>query len=231
VACYFVRVKPHERLAEATAPDGTRLTLIRHDGAYLLRANGAELMSTRRSHSEVELADVACSPIADRGGAHVLIGGLGLGFTLRAALRVLGPDARVTVAEIVQAVIDWNRNPDWGLSVDALGDPRVTVRHADVLDVLRGSVAAFDAIMLDVDNGAEAMVTAKNSALYRETGIRAAVAALRPGGALAYWSAVADPPFVTALKGFGLTVTTQRSRAHGSTGPYHEIIVARLSRD
>ena len=220
-------MKPHERLAEATAPDGTRLTLIRHDGAYLLRANGAELMSTRRSHSEVELADVACSPIADRGGAHVLIGGLGLGFTLRAALRVLGPDARVAVAEIVQAVIDWNRNPDWGLSVDALGDPRVTVRHADVLDVLRGSVAAFDAIMLDVDNGAEAMVTAKNSALYRETGIRAAVAALRPGGVLAYWSAVADPPFVKALKGFGLTVTTQRSRAHGSTGPYHEIIVAR----
>jgi len=188
-------------------------------------------MSTRRSHSEVELADLACSPIADRAGAHVLIGGLGLGFTLRAALRVLGADARVTVAEIVQAVIDWNRNPDWGLSVDALGDPRVTVRHADVLDVLRGSVAAFDAIMLDVDNGAEAMVTAKNSALYRETGIRAAVAALRPGGALAYWSAVADPPFVKALKGFGLTVTTQRSRAHGSTGPYHEIIVARLSRD
>jgi spermidine synthase len=140
---------------------------------------------------------------------------------------VLGPDARVTVAEIVQAVIDWNRNADWGLSVDALGDPRVTVRHADVLDVLRGSVAAFDAIMLDVDNGAEAMVTAKNSALYLDQGIRAAVGALRPGGVLAYWSAVADPPFVNRLKSAGLTVTTQRSRAHGSTGPYHEIIIAR----
>jgi spermidine synthase len=222
-------MKPHERLAEATAPDGTCLTLIRHDGAYLLRANGAELMSTRRSHSEVELADVACTPIADRDAPHVLIGGLGLGFTLRAALRVLASDARVTDAEIVQAVIDWNRNPDWGLSVDALGDPRVRVRHADVLDVLRTSVAAFDAIMLDVDNGAEAMVTAKNSALYRDTGIKAAVAALRPHGVLAYWSAIADAPFVKALRGAGLTVTTQRSRAHGSTGPYHEIIVARPS--
>jgi spermidine synthase len=220
-------MKRHERLAEATAPDGTHLTLIRHDGAYLLRANGAELMSTRRSHSEVELADVACLPIADRPAAHVLIGGLGLGFTLRATLRVLAPDARVTVAEIVQAVIDWNSNPEWGLSVDTLGDPRVTVRHADVLDVLRASVATFDAIMLDVDNGAEAMVTAKNSALYLDAGIRAAVAALRPGGVLAYWSAVADPPFVKRLERAGLTVTTQRSRAHGSTGPYHEIIVAR----
>src|SRR5919112_1616141 len=194
-------MKRPKRLAEATAPDGTQLTLIRHDGAYLLRANGAELMSTRRSHSEVELADVACLPIATRDHAHVLIGGLGLGFTLRAALRVLRPDARVTVAEIVQAVIDWNSNPEWGLSGDVLGDPRVTVRHADVLEVLRTSVAMFDAIMLDVDNGAEAMVTAKNSALYRETGIRAAIAALRPGGVLAYWSAVADPPFVKALKG------------------------------
>ena len=221
-------MKRHERLAEATAPDGTQLRLIRHDGAYLLQANGAELMSTRRANSEVELADVACVPVASRDGAHVLIGGLGLGFTLRAALRVLRADAHVTVAEIVQEVIDWNSNPEWGLSVDAIGDPRVTVRHSDVLEVLRSSVATFDAIMLDVDNGAEAMVTAKNSALYLDQGIRAAVSALRSGGVLAYWSAVADPPFVKRLKSAGLTVTTQRSRAHGSTGPYHEIVVARV---
>src|SRR5690606_8024917 len=142
-------MKPTERLAEATTPDGTRLTLLRHDGAYMLHADGKELMSTRRSHSEVELAELACRPLAGREAPRVLVGGLGFGFTLRAALQLLPSHAEVVVAELVQAVIDWNLAPEYSLGGDALRDPRVSVRHADVLDVLRENAGGFDAIMLD----------------------------------------------------------------------------------
>lgn len=220
-------MKPTERLAEATAPDGTRLTLLRHDGAYMLHANGMELMSTRRSHSEAELAELACRPIIDREAPRVLVGGLGFGFTLRAALQLLPERAEVVVAEIVQAVIDWNLNPDYALGGEALGDRRVQVRHADVLDVLREKVGAFDAIVLDVDNGAEPFTTAGNATLYGDGGIRTTIAALRPGGVIAYWSAGDDAPFVKALRRAGLEVTTQRSRTHRTSRSRHTIIVAR----
>ena len=168
-------MKPYVRLAEAIAPDGSVLTLYRHDGSYQLRVNGVELMTTRRVNSEVELAEVACAPLAVIAGTHVLIGGLGFGFTMQAALAVLGADARVVVAEIVGEVIAWNRNPDYGLSHTAIADPRVEVRHADVLDVLRENPGAYDAIMLDVDNGAESLVTSGNAQLYNDTGIRTAI--------------------------------------------------------
>jgi spermidine synthase len=220
-------VKPFVQVGAATAPDGTRLTLHRHDGAYLLRADGAELMSTRRTNSEVALAEVACGPLASRPGVQVLIGGLGLGFTLRAALARLAPDATVVVAEIVPAVIEWNRNPEFGLGLDALGDPRVVVREADVLDVIRDATDAFDAIMLDIDNGANAITNAGNQALYSARGIRETVRALRQEGVVVYWSAAADAPFARALRKSGLTVETVQSRAHTTTGPQHELIVAR----
>ena len=220
-------MKPFELVAEASAPDGTRLTLHRHDGAYLLRADGAELMSTRRTNSELALAEVACAPIASRPGARVLIGGLGLGFTLRAALGHLGADATVVIAEIVPAVIDWNRNPEFGLGIDALGDPRTVIRQGDVLDVIRESSNAYDAIMLDIDNGANAITNAGNKSLYSERGIRETVRSLREGGVVVYWSAAADAPFARALRKAGLDVQTVQSRAHRTTGPQHELIVAR----
>ena len=129
-------MKPVERLEQATAPDGTVLTLYRHDGAYTIRVDGVELMSTRRHHSEDKLAELACAPLRDVADARVLIGGLGLGFTLRAALEALGPDASVVVVEIIGDVIEWNRK--YRLGHAALDDPRVDLRHDDVANVLRG---------------------------------------------------------------------------------------------
>lgn len=220
------RVKRIERLGEAVAPDGSVLTLTRHDRDYAIRVDGQELMSTRRHHSEDVLAELVCAPLAGREGARVLIGGLGLGFTLRAALRTLDADAQVVVAEIMEEVIRWNQDPDYGLSADALGDPRVDLRHDDVANVLQAPESGFDAIMLDVDNGAAAMTTRGNARLYRAEGIRRAVAALRPGGRLAYWSAGGDPAFETALKRAGLAVEVHRARAHPSLKSWHTIFVA-----
>lgn len=219
-------MKRVERLGEGTAPDGSVMTLYRHDGAYSIRVDGEELMSTRRHHSEDVLAERVCAPLAETPDARVLIGGLGLGFTLRAALRALGPDARVVVAEIVEAVIRWNQNPDYALAADALADPRVDLRHDDVGNVLRDHPGAFDGIMLDVDNGAAAMTTSGNAALYRAEGIRRAAAALRPGGRLAYWSAGGDPAFEAALRRAGLAVEVTRVRAHPSLKSWHTLFIA-----
>ena len=219
-------MKRVERLGEATAPDGTVLELYRRDGDYGIRVGGEELMSTRRHHSEDVLAEVACEPFRDRPEARVLIGGLGLGFTLRAALRVLPSDARVVVAEIVEEVIRWNRNPEFALASDALADPRVEVLHDDVANVLRENPKGFDAIMLDVDNGAAAMTTKGNAGLYRAEGIRQAAAALRPGGRLVYWSAGEDAAFEAALRRAGLSVETRRVRAHPTVKSWHNLFVA-----
>ncbi len=222
-------MKRTERLGVATAPDGTVLTLYRHDGAYSIRVEGVELMSTRRRQSEERLAELACAPLAGRADARVLVGGLGLGFTLRAALGALGPGGRVVVAELVAGVVAWNRDPAFGLAADALGDPRVALRLADVADVLREEAGAFDAVLLDVDNGAQALTTAGNARLYRDAGIRLAAAALRPGGRLAYWSAEADPAFEAALRRAGLAVEVARVRAHATGGARHAVYVARCA--
>ncbi|HEX6037696.1 hypothetical protein [Longimicrobium sp.] len=220
-------MKRVERLGEATAPDGSVLSLYRHDGAYSIRVDGEELMSTRRHHSEDVLAELVCEPLRDQADARVLIGGLGLGFTLKAALRSLGADARVVVAEIVEGVIQWNRNAEYDLAAEALADQRVELRHDDVAHVLASSPGAFDAIMLDVDNGAAALTTRGNAKLYRADGIRRAVAALRPRGRLAYWSAGSDEAFEKALGRAGLSVEVHRVRAHPSLKSWHTIFVAR----
>ena len=224
-------MKKHERLDQTTAPDGTVLTLHRHDGAYTIQVGTVELMSTRRHHSEERFAELTCAPLAARTGARVLVGGLGMGFTLRAALRVLGADAQVVVAELVEGVIRWNRNPAYPLAHDVLADPRVALVHADVADVLREAAApgaGFDAILMDVDNGADALTTAGNAALYDSSGIRLAMAALRADGRLAYWAAQAEPRFEAALRRAGLTVEVTRERAHATSGPrQHVLYVAR----
>ena len=199
-------MKPLERLGEAKTPDGTVLQLYRHDGAYLIRADGVELMSTRRHLSEDKLAEVACAPLATKPKVRVLIGGLGLGFTLREALRHLGPDAEVVVAELVAEVIEWNANPEYALSAEAMADPRVRIVHDDVTNVLRKNTGGFNAIMLDTDNGPEGMIMKENSRLYAVRGIANTMAALRPGGTIAYWSVGDDPDFERSLKNAGLEV-------------------------
>jgi spermidine synthase len=219
-------MKRYERLGEARTPDGTVLALYRHDGAYLIRADGVELMSTRRHLSEDRLADVACAPIRDRPGARVLIGGLGLGFTLRAALRQLPDDAEVVVAELVPEVIAWNADPRYDLSADAMRDPRVRIVNDDVVAVLRENPAGFDAIMLDTDNGPDGMLMTENAPLYASGGIALTIAALRAGGTIAYWSVGDDRTFAGALERSGLRVETIRVRAHDTTGPMHTIYVA-----
>lgn len=220
-------MKRFERLDAGTAPDGTVLTLFRHDRTYIIRVDGVELMSTRRHQSEEKVAELVCAPLRQTPGARVLIGGLGFGFTLEAALRSLASDARVVVAEIVGAVIDWNRNPDYHLAGATLSDERVDLRHDDVANVLRSSVGGFDAIILDVDNGAAALTTAGNAQLYRDSGIRMAAAALRPNGRLAYWAAGSDAGFEASLRRAGLTVEVIRARAHATSGGMHTLFVSR----
>jgi spermidine synthase len=219
-------MKKFERLDEASTPDGTVLTLYRHDRDYFIRADGVPLMSTRTHGSEDQLAELVCTPLRQLPNARVLIGGLGLGFTLKAALGSLGTDARVVVVELVEAVIRWNQDPAYELSREALRDPRVELLHDDVARVLAASPRAFDGIMLDVDNGAEALTTSRNARLYRKAGIEMAMKALRAGGRLAYWSADADPGFASALRRAGLTVETSTVRAHGKSGARHTIHVA-----
>ena len=219
-------LKQLERLGEARTPNGTLIALYRHDGAYLIRADGVELMSTRRHLSEDRLAEVACAPLRDRPQIRVLIGGLGLGFTLRAALRQLRDDAEVVVAELVPEVVAWNADPRYGLSVDAMNDPRVRVVHDDVINVLRGNPNAFDAIMLDTDNGPDGMLMSENATLYAARGIGVTRAALRAGGSVVYWSVGDDPKFADELGSAGLDVRTLRVRAHDTAGPMHTLYVA-----
>jgi spermidine synthase len=183
-------------------------------------------MSTRRHLSEDRLAEVACAPLRTVERARVLIGGLGLGFTLRAALPLLREDAEIVVAELLAEVIAWNADPRYDISVAAMADPRVRVMQDDVLAVLRQNAAGFDAIMLDTDNGADGMLMSENAALYAASGVATTVAALRPGGTIVYWSVGDDPKFVRTLERSALTVRTLHVRAHATTGPMHTLYVA-----
>ena len=219
-------MKPLERLGEARTPNGTVLALFRHDGAYLIKADGTELMSTRRHLSEDRLAEVACAPLANAPRARVLIGGLGLGFTLRAALQALPHDAQVVVAELVAEVIAWNADPSYALSAESMRDPRVQIVHDDVVNVLRANPTGFDAVMLDTDNGPDGMLMSENARLYAMRGIALTVAALREGGRVVYWSVGDDPKFACALQQSRLGVETLRVRAHDTSGPMHTLYVA-----
>ena len=219
-------MKRLERLGEARTPNGTLIALYRHDGAYLIRADGVELMSTRRHLSEDRLAEVACAPLRDVSRARVLIGGLGLGFTLRAALHHLPDDAEIVVAELMAEVIAWNADPRYELSAAAMEQPRVRVVHDDVINVLRENPGGFDAIMLDTDNGPDGMLMSENAPLYSARGIALTVAALRAGGSIVYWSVGDDPKFERALRGAGLVVSALRVRAHDTTGPMHTLYQA-----
>lgn len=218
-------MKPTRLLDTATTPDGTPLTLHEHDGTLSIRVGGVELMSTRQHHSEERMAELACAGLRDRSRAAVLIGGLGLGFTLRATLGHLAADATVVVAEFVPAVIAWNRNPAYRLAADVIDDPRVELVVGDVAELLADSRGRFDAIMLDVDNGASGLTVAANHRLYGPTGLGAARAALRPRGRLAVWSAGADSRFLAGMEEAGFTVEVVKARAHPTGGSWNSIFL------
>jgi spermidine synthase len=197
------------------------LRLMRRGADFSMMLGQNELMNSRLSGSEEALATLACRRIEAVKRPHLLIGGLGMGFTLRAALAVLGPEARITVAELVPAVIAWARGPLAGIFGDSLNDPRANILSADVIEVIQSHPAAFDAILLDVDNGPEGLIRKANNALYSLMGLKAIRAALRPGGVLTVWSSGPNPAFTRRLRdaGFdanevGVRATTKRSGAH-----------------
>lgn len=218
-------------LEQVTTPDGSTMALVEHDGAYVIRVNGRELMSTRHSFSEEQLGVVACQPRLALTGIRVLIGGLGLGFTLRAALANLGRDARVVVAELIPEVVDWNRNAAYPLSARALLDRRTSVVIGDVADVLARSETNFHAIMLDADNQTTVMNTAGNTSLYHPAGIAKLRRKLEPKGTVVYWSAGEEPALAKRLTGHGFEVEVQRVRKHPSGAGGHHFLIVGQRRD
>ncbi len=185
-----------------------------------------ELMNSRLSGSEEALATLAHEKIGKRAKPSMLIGGLGMGFTLRAALAVLPEDAQVTVAELVPAVVDWARGPMAPVFKGCLDDPRVTIFEGDVSELIRQSTGAFDAILLDVDNGPDGLTRASNDRLYNMAGLYAARSALRPGGVLAVWSSGPDAGFTRRLKEVGFQADVVNTRANGKRGAKHVIWLA-----
>ncbi len=204
-------MKPWETLGEATTADGCTFVLRRRDAHYIIAADGMNLMVSNEHGSESEMVALACPfpPPA----ARVLIGGLGMGFTLRAALDQLPDDAAVVVAELVPEVVQWNRGPLGGLTNHPIDDPRVVVEVGDIADLVRTSDRDFDAILLDVDNGPDALSHDANAWLYTAAGLGALKGALRPGGALAVWSAHDEAGFPRRLRIAGLSPTVHRIRA------------------
>ena len=217
-------MKPRERIATARVPGGVELRLERHGDDHMIMVDSNELMSSRVGGSEEALATMTCDRLPDLQAPCLLIGGYGMGFTLRAALGRLGPNAHITVAELVPEIIAWARGPMARLTAGCLDDPRVRLVSGDVATAINAGPARFDAILLDVDNGPSGLVRAANDGLYAVKGLAAASAALRPGGILAIWSAAPDAAFTKRLKHAGFTVeeVTVRARSNGK-GPRHTI--------
>ncbi|TIR23155.1 MAG: hypothetical protein E5X34_13800 [Mesorhizobium sp.] len=217
---------PWVQLDSARTPDGGQELRLKQRGTeFSIMLGTNELMNSRLSGSEEALARLSCERIAGRKRPSILIGGLGMGFTLRAALAALDGDA-VTVAELVPAVVGWARGPMSTIFGGCLDDPRVGIREADVGQLIRTQKAAWDAILLDVDNGPEGIVYKGNDSLYDAAGLAAASAALKPGGVLAVWSQGPDGGFTRRLKQAGFAVEEVNTRAHGKRGARHVIWVA-----
>ncbi len=216
-------------LHTAPIPGGDgELGLYQRGRDLLIRiVGGQDLMNTRTHGSEDALGETACAELAERERARILIGGLGMGFTLSSALRQLGPDAEVIVAELVPAVVEWNRGPLGEFADHPLRDERVRVREVDVSTVIRGEPSRFDAIVLDVDNGPEGLTRGANRWLYSKAGLTASYQALRAGGVLAVWSAGPDRAFSKLLGKTGFEVAEVKARAHRGKGARHLIWMAR----
>ena len=222
---------PRETLAVAAIPGGGTLTLVRHGTDHVVMLGRDELMGTRMRFSEEQLAELTIAELATD-GPRVLIGGYGMGFTLRAALAKLGAKGRVTVAEIVPEIIEWAKGPLAHLTGETLSDPRADVQLCDVAalidDALDGTLPKWDAILLDVDNGPDGIVRTGNERLYTRTGLARARDALTPKGVLAVWSAAPDPKFTRRMKDAGFEVEERVVRARpNNKGPRHTIWFAR----
>jgi len=215
---------PWSVLDTAQVPGGGELRLKQRGAEFSIMLGQDELMNSRLSGSEEALATIACGKIRRRKTPRILIGGLGMGFTLRAALAALEPEARIVVAELVPSVVAWARGPMAEVFGTSLTDPRVSVREADVGEVIRSGAAAFDAILLDVDNGPEGLTRKTNDALYDLKGLSIARMALRPGGVLAVWSSGPNPKFTWRLRKAGFAVEEVRARANGPRGGARHVI-------
>ncbi|MDQ8182146.1 spermine synthase [Pelagicoccus sp. SDUM812005] len=212
-------MKPNITLAETTTPNGARMTLVEHDGSFCIRVNGQQLMHSKVATSEIQLGRIACER---HGNADqqpkVLIGGLGLGFTLKSVLDSTGPQASVHVVELFPEIVEWNRTYMATLNGDALKDERVEVITEDVADVIsRSTSAPYDAIALDIDNNTTAMVKTENHDLYGKQGIRKIWQALRPGGRAALWFAAPDAAIERLLKKAGFHVQAMPAKVFGSS--------------
>jgi spermidine synthase len=216
---------PWEKIDSTRIP-GTEdeLRLMRRGNEFSIMLGSNELMNSRLSGSEEALATLAAKRIEKAAGPQMLIGGLGMGFTLRAALAALGGKARIVVAELVPAVVAWARGPMAEIFGDSLNDPRVTIREADVAEIIRSHRSKFDAILLDVDNGPEGLTRKGNDALYSSSGLNAARVALRPGGVLAIWSSGPNHAFAKRLRGAGFDVNEINIRATGKGRGVRHII-------
>ncbi|MFG1479094.1 spermidine synthase [Xanthobacter sp. V4C-4] len=216
---------PWSLLDTAKVPDGFGdLRLMRRGDEFSIMSGATELMNSRLSGSEQALATLVCARLGSRRAPRLLIGGLGMGFTLRAALGALGADAGVVVVELVPAVVAWARGPMAALFGASLTDPRVTLVEDDVSAAIRSGRAAYDAILLDVDNGPGGLMRAANDGLYDAAGLQAARAALRPGGLLAVWSSAPDRDFTQRLRRAGFQVDEVKTRANGKGGGARHVI-------
>jgi spermidine synthase len=223
-------VIPWQELGRARAPDGGELVLRQRGGDYEIRVDGHDLMSNRAHGSEEEMARLACAHLGKAESPRVLVGGLGMGYTLRATLDALPPGGRAVVAELVPAVVEWNRGPLAALAGNPLADPRSEVHVGDVGALLRSTTVRFDAIMLDVDNGPKALTRKGNQLLYSPTGLETAKRALRRGGILAVWSADRSKEFEARLRKEGFRAESIDVPARGAAGgPKHTIFMATLA--
>jgi spermidine synthase len=221
-------VLPWQQLAEATAPDGQPLTLSRRGHEWLIRVGGWDLMSSRDDTSARALCEIGCRGLESRRDVRVLIGGLGMGFSVAAAVERLASDATIDVAELVPAVVEWNRGPLGELAGRPLADPRVHVHEGDVSELIDAARARWDAILLDVDNGPDALGHESNAGLYGAAGLRAAHRALRPGGVFGVWSYSDAGGFAKQLERAGFEATIERVPNRGrDRGRTHAIWLGR----
>ena len=218
-------MKPLEVLATAISPDGTQFELQSHDGNFVIRGDGYDLMTSYAHSSEDAMMSLACpKPPRD---ACVLVGGLGMGYTAAATLALMPRRGRVVVAEIIPEVVEWNRGPLGPLAGHPLDDPRTELVLGDVADVIRASEARFDAILLDVDNSVDSFSLPRNAWLYTTAGLEAARRALRPGGALAIWSVGTDARFERMLRKHGFTASTHPIRERNKRGGHFSVLLGR----
>lgn len=222
-------MKAWELLDSAAIPGGGTMNLYRTSTGFSIRVGNDELMNSHAHGSEDALAALASARLGARPGRQVLVGGLGMGYTAAAALRELGADGSLTVAELVPAVVAWNRGHLAAVAGDVLGDPRVTVHQGDVAGLLRSATGRYDLILLDVDNGPQGLTSPANGWLYGAAGLKRIRAALRRGGVLGVWSVAPDDGFTRRLHQAGFAAKVERPFIHGARGPRHVVWIATVA--